>query len=78
MRMFLNMTWRNLGFPINVDPSHKFNQKVVKNHSGATEFPAAINEYIETEIAYGSLMGPFDAKSVVMLASGPIFLSTLE
>ena len=61
------------GFPINVDPSHKFNQKVVKNHSGATEFPAAINEYIEKEIAYGSLMGPFDANPLnIPLALSPI------
>jgi hypothetical protein len=61
------------GFPINVDPSHKFNQKVVKNHSGATEFPAVIDSYITKELEHGSLLGPFESNPLgIPLALSPI------
>lgn len=52
------------GFPISFEGSteklHTKNQFwKYKNHTGAREFPEAINAYIEKEIKYKAIWGPF-------------------
>ena len=61
------------GFPISHDHSHGFNTKVVKNHSGALEFPEAVDQYISKELGYGALLGPFNSNPLgVPLAVSPL------
>ena len=65
--------WLEFGFPINHDPSVDFNTKIVKNHTGALEYPEAVDAYIARELQYGALLGPFAVNPLdVPLAISPL------
>ena len=48
------------GFPLDFDRNVVL-QSVKENHKSALDFPQEIDKYIETEIKYGALLGPFDS-----------------
>ena len=47
------------GFPLGLFSSHDIRSNATDNHSSARDFGSAIDEYIQTEINEGALLGPF-------------------
>ena len=52
--------WLCYGWPTGRLPNMAEPQKTYKNHKGATDFPEALQKYIEKEIKKGAVMGPFE------------------
>ena len=49
------------GFPLSLKyEDFKYNT-IVDNHPSASQFPQAVNEYLQTEISYNAIVGPFDS-----------------
>ena len=48
------------GFPIGLTGKVESSSAQVKNHRGVTEFPREVKAYLEKEICYGAVIGPFD------------------
>lgn len=51
--------WLKFGWPINRSPSLPDPILDVRNHTGATQFPNEVDEYIKKEIKLGAMFGPF-------------------
>ena len=51
------------GFPLGLSDNHEIRCNATSNHSSATQFPEAIDEYLTTETAHGALLGPFSSPS---------------
>jgi len=47
------------GWPIGYDYSGFLHSSDFRNHKGALDFPSAVDSYLSTEIASGSVCGPF-------------------
>ena len=49
------------GWPINFDYSRRgvLLSREFRNHTGALDFPAAVDSYLSTELMFGSVCGPF-------------------
>ena len=47
------------GFPINFDSSFPLHTSSVRNHAGAREFPAFVDQHISGELEQGAIAGPF-------------------
>ena len=50
------------GRPIGITDSENLEHQLVKNHSGAREFPDQMDEYIARELVEGTLLGLFKTK----------------
>jgi len=61
------------GFPLGYS-STDLPASVLKNHSGATQFPEVIDSYLETEISDSNILGPFFNNPL----SGLVFVSPLN
>ena len=60
------------GFPLSLDyKDFKYNT-IVDNHPSASQFPEAVNDYLQTEIAYNAIVGPFDASPFEKLHVSPM------
>ncbi len=53
------------GWPLSHDSS-RADPGIRKNHAGAKMFPKQIDEYIQKELLYGSILGPFERESLNM------------
>ena len=51
--------WLRYGFSVSRDYEFPDPVPSAKNHKGATDYPAAIMEYLNTEIKLGATIGPF-------------------
>ena len=49
------------GFPLGIGDRQQLNRQYVTNHSSATNFSKEVQEFINTEIQHGALLGPFPA-----------------
>ena len=57
------------GFPLEFNRSCNLD-KYTGNHSSATDFPGDIEAYLQEELSYGALLGPFEThpiKGVIVL-----------
>ena len=64
------------GWPVNYDNvSCSFPVSDNRTHKGALDFPAAVTQYLNSEIARGAVCGPFDA---VPFSSGWMAFSPLN
>ena len=48
------------GFPLSLFPDYDIRSNANENHSSAREFELAVDEYIQSELKAGALLGPFD------------------
>ena len=48
------------GFPLGLSRNAVIKSNADINHSSALQYPEAVEEYINTELALGALLGPFD------------------
>lgn len=57
---FIVIDFLQFGCPIGLDRKSVLSKTSVRNYKGATEFPKAMNEYIQRELSAGACIGPFD------------------
>ena len=60
------------GFPLSLEyKDFKYNT-TVDNHPSASHFPQAVNDYLQTEISYNVIVGPFDIPPFEKLHVSPM------
>ena len=59
------------GFPLDVDPSITLNHEI-NNHKSATDYPKDIQAYLDEEIKYHAILGPFNDSPMENLHVSPL------
>ena len=49
------------GFPLGLDPDIPIRKNALNNHQSAEDWSGQVQEFIDTELARGALLGPFDS-----------------
>ena len=62
----------HFGFPLGIFPDHDIKCNAEDNHSSAREFSSAVEEYLQTELKEGALLGPFNSPHMINLHGHPL------
>ena len=60
------------GFPLTLNYKEFTYNTEVSNHPSATHFPRAVEDYLQTDISYNAIVGPFDAPPIERLHVSPM------
>ena len=54
------LQYLKFGFPLSIKDSDALNNTAVTNHFSALQYPLAMQQYLDNEIAHGAMIGPVD------------------
>ena len=61
------------GFPLDICNRDKFSPIAqITNHKSATDYSTAIDEYLNSEISHGAILGPFTFQPIPKLHCSPL------
>jgi hypothetical protein len=66
------------GFPLDLDKSSFLPNLAVTNHGTALQFPVAVDTYVNTEISFGSIFGPFLKPPLLGFHCSPLMTAPKE
>ena len=52
--------YHRFGFPLGLDPDIPIHNTATGNHQSAEEWSDQVQEFIDTKLSHGALLGPFD------------------
>ena len=54
------LQYLKFGFPLSIEDTDALNNTAVSNHFSALQYPLAVQQYLDKEIAHGAMIGPVD------------------